>query len=161
MRILPYLFYLYLLGLHVTILNDVTAIYGVTVDLAALLVILVALHKGDLTALWFALVVGIVVGSLRLDLMPWEMLILGAISLAIHQCSRRMNLESLTSRLLLLGGFLLLHKLTISLVLSTSDFALVLIRQVVPGTVYTLLFGWLFLLYRDGRLTWDKLKALF
>ena len=161
MRILPYLLYLYLLGLHITILSDVTSIQGVSVDLAALLVILVALYKSDLVAIWFAMGVGIVAGSLRLDLMPWEMFVLGVIALAIHQCSRRMNLESLTSRLLLLGGFIFLHHLIIGVVLSTSDFTLMLIRQVIPGTVYTLLFGWLFLLWRDGRLTWEKLKALF
>ncbi|MBN2226874.1 MAG: hypothetical protein JW763_05880 [candidate division Zixibacteria bacterium] len=161
MRILPYLLYLYLLGLHLTILSDVTSIQGVRIDLAALLVILVALYKSDLVALWFALASGIVVGSLRLDLMPWEMFVLGVIAVAIHQSSRRMNLESLTSRLLLLGGFLLLHGLAISLVISTSDFGTMLIRQVIPGTVYTLLFGWLFLLWRDGCLTWEKIKALF
>ncbi|UCD16740.1 MAG: hypothetical protein JSV44_09810, partial [Candidatus Zixiibacteriota bacterium] len=144
MKVIPYILYIYLLGFHITILSRVTAIYGITIDLTALLVALIALRKNDLTAVWFALAAGIVAGTVRLDLMPWEMLFLAGIALAIHRCSTRMNLESISSRMLLLGGALLIHQLLISVVVSTADFLNILLRLILPGTIYTLVFGWLF-----------------
>jgi len=161
MKFIPYILYLYLLGLHYVILSDITSIYGATIDLAALIVSLVALYKSELTALMFGLAAAIVIGAMNLSIMPWEMFLLGSISLVVHQCSFRLNLESVTSRLLLLGVIIFIHKGVIALVLAPSDILYLLLRTILTGTVYTLILGWLFFAYKDGRISWGRIKELF
>lgn len=161
MSIMPYILYLYLLGFHVTIFSDVSSIYGVTIDLAALMVCLVAIYKSELTALWFALAAAIVVGAMRLEMMPWELLFLGILAVIVKHLSIRVNLESLASRLLLLAGGILFHKLAVSLTVSSAGFFMMLYRYIIPGVFYTWVLGWVYFMYRDGRITWTKFKALF
>jgi len=160
-RIIPYILYLYLLALHYVILSDMTSIYGATIDMAALIVSLVALYKSELTALLLGIAAAVVIGAMDLSLMPWEMFLLGSISLIVHQCSFRLNLESITSRLLLLGVILLVHKAAITLVMAPSDFLFLLLRSVITGTIYTLILGWLFFAYKDGHISWGRIKELF
>lgn len=161
MSIIPYVIYLYLLGFHVTIFSDVSSIFGVTIDLAGLMVCLVAIYKKEMTALWFALAAAIVVGATRLDLMPWEMLFLGILAIGVKQLSIRVNLESVASRLVLLAVGILFHRLAMSLAISTADFFMMLYRYLLPGVVYTWVLGWIYFLYRDGHLTWARFRALF
>ena len=161
MSIIPYIFYLYLLGFHVTILSDITSIFGVTIDLAALMVCLIAIYKNELSALWFAIAAAIVAGAMKLEIMPWEMLFLGALALAVRHLSVRLNLDSTASKLLLLAGGLLFHRLALTLAISPADFFTLLYRYIIPSVIYTWCLGWLYFLYRDGRITWAKFKALF
>lgn len=161
MSIIPYIIYLYLLGFHVTIFSDVSSVFGITIDLAGLMVCLVAIYKSQLAALWFAIAAAMVTGAMQLDLMPWEMLFLGILAIGVKQLSNRVNLESLASRLLLLAMGVIFHKLAISLAVSTADFLVMLYRYILPGTIYTWVLGIIYFLYRDGHITWAKFKALF
>jgi len=161
MKIIPYIIYLYILGLYYTILSDLTVIYGATVDLAALMVALVALYKSETAALWFAISVGIIVGSRRLDLMPWEMAILAVLALIVNQISARMNLESSISRLILLAVVFLIHQSVIAFLVSSDDLFFVMYRTILPGILFSLLIGWIFLQFRDVHATWRRFKALF
>nr|MBN2278582.1 hypothetical protein [candidate division Zixibacteria bacterium] len=161
MRIIPYILYLFLLALHLTILADITSIYGAVIDLTALLVTMVALYKGETTTLWFALCAAIIAGTQRLDLMPWEMFALPAIGLAANHISSKLNLDSSLSRILILAAFLFIHGILMTLLISTSDFIYMFFRSIIPGTVYSLIIGWLFFQLKDGRITWQKAKALF
>jgi len=47
------------------------------------------------------------------------------------------------------------------LVISADNFFYVLLRFVMPSMVYTVLLGVLFFLIKDGRISWEKTKALF
>ena len=161
MKILPYILYIYLLGFHVTIFSDISSIYGITIDLTALLVCLVAIYKEESTALWFAIAAGFVAGAVNLSLMPWELFVLGGLALALSHLSRRINLDSIASRLMLLAGGLFVHAMVISLVFSSRDFITILFRYIFPSIIYTWLIGWMFFLYRDGRVTWKKIRDLF
>lgn len=161
MRVIPYILYLYLLAFHYTILSGVVAVWGVTVDLTALMVILVGLYKSETTALWFAVGAAVVSGTLRLDLMPWELFLLGSTALVVSRVSIKMNLESITSRLIILGGFLFIHQLAITLLTSPDDIVFMLYRSIVPCTLYSLIIGWFYFQFKDGRITWQKVKSLF
>ncbi len=165
MSVIPYILYLYLLGFHVTILSDLTSIFGVTIDLAALMVCLIAIYKSELTALWFAIAAAVIVGTWagapNLANIPWEMLFLGGLALAVRHLSVRLNLDSTASKLLLLAGGLLFHRLALTLVISQADFFTLLYRYIIPSVLYTWCLGWLYFLYHDGRITWAKFKALF
>jgi len=161
MKVIPYIIYLYILALHYTILTDLVSIYGSVIDLAVLMVVLVAIYKDEITSLWFAISVGIVAGSQRFELMPWEILILAGIALLINYISTRADLGAITTRLIILGGFLLIHKSVITLLSSNEAFAYMIYRYILPSTIYSLFPGWLFFLIIDGRITWRKIKAQF
>ncbi len=161
MKIIPYIIYLYLLAFHYTILSDLVSIYGVTVDLTVLMVTFVAIYKDELTAFWFAITVGIVVGTLRLDLMPWEILFLTGFAVLINHISTRVNLSSMTARLTILAAFLIVHGTLVMLLISGESFLFLMYRYVLPSTVYSLIPGWIFFLIKDDRLTWNEIKAQF
>lgn len=161
MKIIPYILYLLLLACYSTVLSEITSIYGVTVNLTVLVVALVALYKSEPVALWFALTAGIVAGSVRLDLMPWQVLILGLTALTVNQIGRRVNLDAVLSRLLILTGVILLHTLIFAILVTPDNILFLIYRIVLPSTLYTLIIGWLFFLIKDGHLTWAKIKALF
>lgn len=161
MKIIPYILYLFLLAFHIIISRDITVIFGAQIDLAVLMITLIALYKRETTALWFAVCAGIISGSIRLDLMPWEVLSLTIPALAVHQIGTRINLESVTSRLILMAGFLLVHQSVITLVISGSDFLTLIYRTILPGTFYTLIIGGIAFQLLDRRITWKKIKVLF
>ena len=161
MKIIPYILYLFLIAFHHTIFSELTSIYGAAIDLTVLLVALIAIYKGEVATLWFAFAAGIVAGTPRPDLMPWEILILCVGAIIINRLISGINLESITSRLVIIGGFLFFHAIAINLVLFAGEFLYVLWRSIIPGTVYSLIIAWLILLCFDGRITWTKIKALF
>lgn len=161
MKIIPYIIYLFLLAFHYTIFSELISIYGAVVDLTVLLVALIAIYRGKTTTLWFAFAAGIVAGTTRPDLMPYEILILCSGGLIINRLCLRINLESITSRLIIIGGLLVFHAVVINLILFAGELPYMLWRSVFPDTFYSLLIVWPILLSFDGRITWSKIKALF
>lgn len=161
MKIIPYFLYLYLITFHMTILSDIISIYGVTVDLLILIVAMIGLYKSEAEAIWFGMAAGIIAAATRLDLMPWEVLVVVGIALAVRQVSTRINLESLASKALVLAGAVFFHQLIMTLLISTEESLFILLRYIIPGVAYTLIFGLIFFLIKDGRISWPKIKALF
>jgi hypothetical protein len=161
MKIIPYLFYLYVLAIYNTILSDIISIYDVTIDLAAVMVGLIALYKSESVAVWFSLMAAFVVGTPRLELVPWEMVVLAISALIINRASNRINLEAVSSRLLMLAALILVHGTIMALLTSRGELVYMVYRMVLPVTAYSLLLGWLFFLFKDGHITWKKMKAIF
>ncbi len=161
MRVLPYLLYLFLITFHSIILSDLMSILGVRLNVLILIIVLIGLFKSDTEAIWFGLSAGIIVGAARLDLMPWEVLVITVIAVAVKQVSSRINLESLASKVVVLACSVFLHEVIITLIISTEEFFFILIRYILPGTAYTVLIGLLFFLIKDGRISREKFKALF
>ena len=161
MKIISYILYLYLLAFHQVILSGIIDIYGAAVDLAALMVVMIALYKSETTALWFAACAAIILGASQPELMPWEILILASGAVFTNQLSLRINLDSISSRIIILGSFVLLHNLIINFVIYSTDFVVLTFRIVLPSAIYTILVGWIIFLIIDGRLTWPKIRALF
>jgi cell shape-determining protein MreD len=160
-RLIPYLLYLWIVGMHQVFLSDVTSIYGVSINLPALMVLLVAIYKSEITALWFAFVVGAVAYAGLPQIMGWHVLILVILAMAVFHFRERINMESLKAKLLLVAGGIVLDNIAV-LVLSRSDgFLMLLLTKGLPGVVYTALIAWLFFLFKEGRITLSKIKAIF
>jgi hypothetical protein len=149
------------LAFHYSILSGITSIYGVRIDLVALIVALVALYKREMAVLWFSLSAAIVAGTSNLEIMYWEMILLAGSGLIINQISTRINLESMTSRVLILAGFLLIHNIFITFLISSADVLFQTYRVILPSTLYSLIIGWFILQIKDGKITWRKTKELF
>ncbi len=161
MRVLPYLLYLFLITFHLIILSDLISILGARLNMLILIIVIIGLFKSETEAIWFGLSAGIIVGAARLDLMPWEVLVITVIAVAVKQVSSRINLESLASKVVVLACSVFLHEVIITLIISTEEIFFILIRYILPGTAYTVLIGLIFFLIKDGRISRKKIKALF
>ena len=161
MKAVPYILYLLLIAFYLTILSDLISIFGIRFDLVAMLVVLVGLFKNETVALWFALSVALVAGTQRLDIMPWEMLVLGGGALIVNQVSLRVNLESVMSRLIVVGVFVFFHQIIQSLFISYESIFYSLYKIILPSVLYALVVAWLFFRIKDGNITWLKIKSLF
>ncbi|SYZ73957.1 membrane hypothetical protein [Candidatus Zixiibacteriota bacterium] len=150
MRFILYIFLLFLLAFYNTILGEIISISGVSIDLAGLLVALVALYRGESTAIWFAIGAAIVTSTPRLDLMPYEMATLIGMSIIINMICNRMNFYSQASRLIMLIIFLLVHNMVITVVISSDGMFFALYRFILPGILYSIIFGWLYFVVHDG-----------
>ena len=161
MRVIPYILYLFLITFHSIILSDIVSILGARLNMLILIIVIIGLFKSETESIWFGLTAGIIVGSTRLDLMPWEVLVITIIAVAVKQVSSRINLESLASKVAVLACSVFLHEVIITLIISTEEFFFLLIRYILPGTAYTVLVGLIFFLIKDGRISRQKIKALF
>ena len=161
MRVLPYLFYLILIAIHVVILQDLTAVYAATINLPALIVLLVAVYKDDVPATWFGFFAGLTAAAGLPFGLGWHALVMAALALAVWYVRQRLNLESLGARLLLVVGGVLLHNVATLVIVRADSFVTLLWASALTGAVYTTIFAWLFFLAREGRVTYQKIRALF
>jgi len=161
MKIIPYIIYLYLIAFHYTILSEIVDIYQITFDLAAVIVGLIAMYRSESVALWFALAAAVVAGSRNPELIPWEILLLGGTAVVVNQVSLRVNLESIASRLFIIGGLVFVHVLAVDLLVSRADVLFSIYRHILPTVLYSLVVLWILFLIIDKKLTWPKIKSLF
>jgi len=160
-KILPYILYLFIIAFYRTLLIDPLSIFGAVIDLSAMMVALIGLYKNENVALWFAIGVSILIGSQQLHVMPWEMLVLGGGALIVNQCGFRMNLESVMSRIMVLGAFIFVHQIAVSLLVSPDIILYALYKKILPSVIYTVIIGWVFFQIKDGKITFQKIKSLF
>ncbi len=161
MRAIPYLLYLLLIALHQVVFKDVTGIVTASLNLTALLVLAVALYKTELVAMWFGFAAGLVMAAGAPSLVGWQAIFLGAIGLAAFHIKERLNLDSLTAKLLLVFGGVLAHNI-LTLILGGADgFLFLLWSAALAGAVYTTLIGLVFFLFKEGRVTYARIRELF
>ena len=161
MKVIPYLLYLFLITFHLIILSDIISILGARLNLLILIIVMIGLFKSETEAIWFGLSAGIIVGAARLDVMQWEVLVITIIAVVVKQVSSRINLESLASKVVVLACGVFLHEVVISLITFTEEFFFILIRYIIPSTAYTVIVGLILFLIKDGRISKQKIKALF
>jgi len=161
MRIILYILYLALVGLHAVTLREVTSVYGANINIAALMVLGVSLYKKEITAMWFGFMVGLVLSSGNPHQMGWFALMYGGLGLVSYQVRERLNLESLYAKLLLVfGGVLVVNVLTL-FTSGTDGFLQRLLRVAFVGAVYTTVIGYVFFLFKEGVITYKKIKSIF
>ena len=160
-RVLPFVLYLLLVGLHIVVLENSTAIYTARINLAAMVVLAVAVYKPELVATWFGFAVGLVVAASSPGLVGWHVLWLAGLGLAGYHAREKLNLDSLYARLILIVGGVFLHNVLILISSGAVDFWYQLVSVAIPGAIYTALPAWLFFLVKEGRITKDKIKARF
>lgn len=161
MKILPYLLYLFLITFHLIILSDIISILGARLNVLMLIIVMIGLFKSETEGVWFGLAAGVIVGAARLDIMAWEVLLITFIAVAVKQVSSRINLDSLASKVVVLASAVFLHEVVISLIIFTDKIFFILIRYILPSTAYTVLVGLILFLIKDGRISRQKIKALF
>jgi len=164
MRFIPYILYLLLVAFFRTNLHDIFTFGLIEIYLAPLLVILVALNKDILTALWFGFTVGIIYDAPDPHYLGTQMIILSLIGAITAQMKERFNLESLKSRVLLVMTGLFVFAIPHTLIYTTSgteEFFRILLRGAIPSIVYTSAIGWIYFMFHSGRISYAKLKALF
>lgn len=161
MRIVPYILYLLLISLHVIILNDATRIYTAWVNLPALMVLLVAVYKDDLAATWFGFFAGLIWAGGMPSQMGWYALTMAAVALAACFVRERLNLDSMRAKYLLVLGGVLVHNLFVLIISRSDAFLHLLWANVLLGALYTSIIGWIFFLIKEGRITVQRVKALF
>lgn len=160
-RLLPFVFYLLLVGFHQIIFKDITEIYGVSINLPVLLVLAVAVYKSEITSAWFALAVGIVLGTGFPDVMGWHSLVLAMIALAAFHLRQRLNLDSMNAKLAIAGGGCLIHNILTVFIERTDGYSMDLLQVVLLGVIYTTLIAWLLFAVKEGNITYRKIRAIF
>jgi len=95
-RIIAYILYLLLIGMHMVIWKDVTSIFDVVINLPACLVLLVALYKDEVPVTWFGFLAGLVAAAGMPMHIGWYALLMAALALAASFVKERLNLDSLT-----------------------------------------------------------------
>ena len=161
MRALPYLLYLLLIAMHQVIWRDVTSILGVSINLTALLVVLVALYKTEMIAVWFGFLAGAVMAAGNPATLGWHAFALAVVSLVAYHASERLNLESLYARLLLVSGIVFIHNFLRLIIEQTGDLFYLFWTSVITGAVYTTILALLFFAVKERKITVQRLKAFF
>jgi hypothetical protein len=162
MTVLPYILYLFLISLHAVILDDVISIGSAHLNLAAFLVLAVALYKDDVTAAWFGFFVGLVAAAGGPPAhLGWQALLMAVLALVAGYVRERLNLDSLKAKLLLMFGGILVHNVGVLIISRTDGLFLHLATYALTGTVYTTVVAWLFFLVKERRITMARIKALF
>jgi rod shape-determining protein MreD len=160
-RVIPFILYLFLIALHQVIIKDATAIYSSTIDMAGMLVLLVALYKSELISLWFGFVAGVVLSAGHPGLLGWQAIVLGILGIVAYQVRERINLESLYAKLLLVLSGVFIHNVLTILISGGEGFFRLLLTSAFPGAVYTMVVSWVFFLIKEKRLTFQKIKSIF
>jgi len=164
MRYLPYLLYLLLIAFYRTNLIGLFSIGSAEIYLTALIVLLVALNKDYLTTLWFSFAAGLIYDAPDPSHLGVHMLILIVLGLAASHAKERLNLDSITSRLLLILSGLFVYSLPYTLIYATSgttEFFRLLIRVAIPSVLYSTVLGWGYFMIQTGRLSFARLKSIF
>ncbi len=162
MTMIPYVLYLLLIGLHIVILKDVTAISTVTVNLPALIVLVVALYKDDVVATWFGFLAGLVMaaGGPPSQLGP-QALALASLALTAGFVRIRLNLDSLKAKLLLVLGGVAAHNLVILIISRTDGLLYYVATHALAGAIYTTAVAWFFFMIKERRITAARVRTLF
>jgi len=161
MRIIPYIIYILIIALFKVILHDLTTFYGVSINIAGLLVMIVAIYKSEMISLWFGFIAGLVLAAGSPQLFGAYALITAVLGIITYHTRERLNLESLYSRLLLIFFGIIPYSALILLINSLDGFGYLFITNALPGALYTTLIGWIFFLIKEDRITFFKIKSLF
>lgn len=162
MRAIPYLLYLFLVGLHMVVLRELTAIYTFELNLPALIVIAVALYKEDVPTTWFGFAVGLVLAAGGPpSMIGWQALWMAVVALSACYVRERLNLDALKAKVLLILGGVLVHNVIVLILGGFDRFFVNLLTVALAGALYTTVLGWLFLLIKERRITYKRVKAWF
>ena len=160
-RFVPFILYLWLVGLYQVVLGEAISIYGITVNLPVLMVMLFGLYKSEEDSCWFGFVVGLVAFAGLTAVMGWHALIMATFGYLAFHLRAKINMDSLYSKLLLIFVGVAIHN-TIVLIMSKSDsIFLLMATQALTGAVYTAVAAWVYFLFKEGKITFQKFKAIF
>ncbi len=164
MRVIPYVVYLLLIACYRTLLAGALSIGQAQIDVAALIVLLVALNKSEMEAVWFGLAAGLVYDAPDPSRLGVHALIFAAMAVATSQAKERLNLDSIQSRMLLVLAGLIFYSIPYTLIYPTSgssEFFRSLWSAALPSIVYTAVLAWIFFMVQSGRLSFARIRSIF
>ena len=162
MTVLPYILYLLVIAAHVVILREQMVIYTASLNLPALMVLLVAMYKDDVQATWFGFLAGLVMAAGGPpSQLGWQALVMASLALVSCSVRLRLNLDSLNAKLLFVLGGVMLHNLIVLIIDGTDGFLFYVGSSALAGAVYTTAVAWLFFMIKEKRLTIARVRALF
>lgn len=160
MKYIQAILLLVLIAFHEAIFRNATDILGVSIDLPAMLVVVVAFHHSELDAIWFAFVVGVVAGAVLPASMGWQALILVVLAVGAHHGRERLNLDSPLARLMLIIGGVLVHSIVIIFIVQPSDIVYQIWRFALPGTLYSAIVASAYYVLRQSASSGRKIRAI-
>ncbi len=160
-KLLPYFIYFWLIAMHQVFLADVLSIFGAKINLVAMIVLLVAMYKTEISATWFGLCVGIIGFGGITEISAWQALIMALFGLIGFNIKETLNLDSLFARLSLVFSGVLLHNIIMILIELNENILISILNSAITGAVYTTLVCSLFFLIKDGIFTFEKTKSIF
>ena len=160
-KYIPYLVYLWLLGMHQVFFKDLTSILGATINLTILIVLLLAIHKSEVVVIWFGFFAGLVSFAATSTMLGWHVLIITIIGLIACQIKNRLNLDSLYAKLLLVLGGVSVHNILTLALSQTDDFLWLILVKTIPGAIYTSIIAYLYFVVKEGKVTPQKIKSIF
>jgi len=161
MRAIGYLLYLVLIAFHEVILRGATSIAGVSINLPAIIVFSVALHRSEAETVWFAFIAAMVMSAGNPLGMGYQALTMVLISLAIYHAREQLNVESMVTRLAMLIVGVLIHNSLLLAFTRPSDFWYQMWRFSLTGTIYTGAVAYLIYTLTLGRFSRRRSGALF
>ena len=153
--------YLWLVAMHQVFLADVTAIFGVHLNLPVLLVLIMPLFKSEVVSCWFGFLVGAVAMAGLTSLMGWNALVMTVLAFLAFHTKDKMNLESVYSKLLMVFVGVLIYNIINLVMIRTDGIFILLGAKALTGALYTTLIAWLFFLVKEGKITFQKFRAIF
>lgn len=160
MRVIPFIFYLFLIAFFDVVLEGPTTFFDAAINVPAIFVLIVAIYKPEIVVVWFGFGVGVVLSAGNPMLIGWHALALAAMAFAAFQVKERLNLASVYSKVYLIFGGILVHNLMTTLIEQPEGIAY-LFWTVLTGAAYSAVFGWLFFLFKEGHFTISKIRSLF
>jgi len=160
-KLLPYLFYLLLIAMHEVIWKDFSGLYFVALNLPAMIVAMVATYKSETAAAWFGFLAGLVLAAANPATMGWHALFLAALAVGVYHIKEKLNLESIYSKLLLIVGTVLVHNIASIIINGTDRFFYTLWMYCLPSAAFTTVLAWVFFLFKERKVTTEKLKSVF
>ncbi len=160
-RLLPYLLYLLLIAMHEVIWKEISALYFVALNLPAMIVAIVAIYKSETAASWFGFLAGLVLAASNPDVMGWHSMFLALLGFGVYHVRKKLNLESIYSKLFLIVGTVLIHNLASIVINGTDRFFYMIWMYCLPSAAFTTVLAWLFFLFKERKVTVEKLKSVF
>jgi rod shape-determining protein MreD len=164
MRVIPYVVYLLLIACYRTLLAGVLSIGQAHIDLAALIVLLLALNKEEKETVWFALAAGLIYDAPDPSRLGVHALIFTVMAVMALQARERLNLDSIQSRLILVLAGLVFYSIPYTLIYPTSgssEFFRSLWSAALPSIVYSAILAWIFFMAQSGRLSFARIRSIF
>ncbi len=164
MRVIPYVVYLLLISCYRTLLAGLLSIGQAQIDLAALIVLLVALNKEEMEAVWFGLAAGLVYDAPDPSRLGVHALIFAVMAVMTSQAKERLNLDSIQSRMILVLAGLVFYSIPYTLIYPTSgssEFFRSLWSAALPSVAYSAVLAWIFFMVRSGRLSYARIRSIF
>ncbi len=161
MKVVPYLVYLFVLSFFQVILSEPLSIGAAHIAIAPLIISLVAIYKSQTEAIWFGAAAAFVVNTGAPDAAAAGMIVAALIALGANYFKSRLNLESLPAKIAVVSAGCLLFELTRVTFLSTADVFYIYAVDSLPSTVYTSVVAYMFFLFKDGYISYARIREVF